>query len=125
MIAYNESNAFHSPLSVTRTTLKDLVKVRFPCVTAVHTANNVYFFGTNYAVGMLVCSGSTAGLPDFAEVLRIMLICDKLTFFVRLQNALYNEHLRGYKLENTASLLLLAHGDLKDFYPLVAYTLAG
>lgn len=98
---------------------------RFPYVTAVHVANNVCFFGTNYAVGMLVCSGSTAGLPDFAEVLQIMLISDKLTFFVRLQNAWYNEHLRSYELENTASLLFLEHGDLKDFHPLAAYTLAG
>lgn len=101
MIAYNESNAVHSPLSVTKTSivpldilwdnLKDLVRGRFPYVTAVHVANNVCFFGTNYAVGMSVCSGSTAGLPDFAEMLQIMLICDKLKFFLRLQNACYNE----------------------------------
>ena len=135
MIAYHESHPVRSSLLVTKTTevsldvlrddLKDLVKCRFPAVTTVHVATNVSFLGTNYAVGMLVCCGSTAGLPDFAELLQIMLICDKLTFFVRLQNAWYNEHLRSYELENTGSVQLLEHKDLKDFYPLAAYTLAG
>lgn len=61
---------------------KDMVRCRFPTVTKVHVAKNVCFLGTDYIVGMLVCCGSTAGLPDFAEVLQIMLICEKLTFVV-------------------------------------------
>lgn len=127
MIAYHESHGVKPSLSVTKTTevsldvlkddLKDLVKCRFPAVMAVHFANNVCFLGTNYAVGMLVCCGSTAGLPDFAEVLQIMLICGKLTFFVRRQNTWYNEHLRNYELDNTGCVQLLEQRDLTDFHP--------
>lgn len=114
MIAYHESHPVRSPLSIPKATeisldvlqddLKDMMKCRFPAVTTVHVANNLSLLGTNYAVEMLVCSGSTTGLPDFAEVLQIMLICDKLTFFVRLQNGWYQEHLRSYELENTGSV---------------------
>lgn len=112
MVAYHQSHAVKPSLAVTKTTdvlkdaLKDLVKCRFPAVTAVHVTNNVYSLGTNYAVGMLCC-GSTAGLPDFSEVLQIMVICNKLLFFVRQQNTWYNEHLRSYELENTGSVQLL------------------
>lgn len=117
MIAYNlhESNAIRSPLSVTKSIelsldvpkddIKDTVKCRFPTVITVHAANNVCFLG--YATGMLVCFSSTAGLRDFAEVLQIMLIHEKLTFVVRLQNTWYNKHLRSYELENTGNVQLL------------------
>ncbi|KAL6480780.1 hypothetical protein MHYP_G00118130 [Metynnis hypsauchen] len=84
MVAYYQSHAVKPSLAVTKTTevsldvlkddLKDLVKCRFPAVTAVHVANNVCSLGTNYAVGMLLCCGSTAGLADFSEVLQIMLL---------------------------------------------------
>lgn len=90
MVAYHHSHAVKPSLAVINTTevsldvlkddLKDLVKCRFPSVTTVHVANNVCSLGTNYAVGMLLCCGSTAGLPDFSEVLQIIVICNKLTF---------------------------------------------
>lgn len=133
MIAYNESHGVKQSLSVTKTTeisldvlkddLKDLVKHRFPSVSKVHVANNACFLGTTYAVGMLVCCGS--GLPDFAEISQILLISDKLSFFVRLQTAWYNEHLRSYEIDSTCSVKLLEQRDLRDFYPLAAYTLGG
>lgn len=64
-------------------------------------------------------------LADFSEVLQIKVICDKLNFFVRQRNTWYNEHLRSYDLENAGSLQLVEQRQLKDFYPLAAYTLAG
>jgi len=91
----------------------------------VHVANNVCFLGTSYTVGLLLCFGSTAGLPDFAELLHLLIISEKLIFFVRLQCAWYNEHLRSYELENTSNVQLLQQSDLPDFYPLTAYSLAG
>lgn len=112
MIAYHlhKLNAVRPSLSVTKTTelsldvladdRKDIMKCRFPAVTTVNIENNVCFLCTNYATGMLVCYGSTAGLPDFAEVLQIM------NFVVRLQNTWYNEHFRSYELDNTGNVQL-------------------
>lgn len=65
-----------------------------------HVANSVCFLGTNYATGMKVCCGSTAGLPALAEVLKVMLIYDNLAFVVKLQNTWFVEHLRSYKSSN-------------------------
>lgn len=75
MIAYHQPHAVKPSLAVTKTAevsldvlkedLEELAKGRFPSVTAMHVANNVFFLGTNYAVGMLVCCGYTAGLSNF------------------------------------------------------------
>ena len=54
--------------------LKDDPKCRFPGVSRVHMANSVNRSGTTYASGMVVCHVCTAGLPDFAEVLQIMIV---------------------------------------------------
>lgn len=90
-----------------------------------HVTNSVSFLGTNYAAGMLVCCGSTAGLPDFAEVMQIMVVHDKLAFVVKLQNAWYNEYLRNYEVENTSNLQLTEQKALADFLPLVVYSVEG
>lgn len=74
---------------------------------------------------MLLCYGSTAGLPDFGEVLQIIMVSDELVFVVKLLNAWHNEHLRSYELENTGNIQLLEQREIVDFYPLAVYTLAG
>lgn len=60
MVAHHHLQAVKPSLAVTKTEevcidllkddLKDLVKRRFPAVTAVHVVKNVCFLGTNYAV---------------------------------------------------------------------------
>lgn len=131
----HKSNAVQQSLLVSKTTevsldvltddIQDALKCRFPGVTRVHIANSVNCSGTTYAVGMVVCHGSTAGLPDFGEVLQIMIIHNKPLFVIRLKISWYNEHLRSYELENTSNKKVTEQKDLPDFYPLAAYRLAG
>lgn len=112
-------------MDVLKDDINDPLKCRFPGVTRVHIANSVNCSGTTYAAGMVVCHGSTAGLPDFAEVLQIMIVHNKPVFVIRLKMAWYNEHLRNYELENTINEKVIEQKDLPDFYPLAAYTMAG
>lgn len=131
----HDSNVTKSSLSVTTTQqvsvdvlkdgIKDLVQHRYPHVTVVHVANNVHFSGTNYKPGMLLCHGFTADLPDFSEVLQIILVCNELAFVVRLLSTWYNEHFRSYELEHTGNIQILEQKEMVDYYPLAAYTVAG
>ena len=131
----HDSNAVKPSFLVTKTTevsldvlkddIKDALKCRFPGVTRVHIANSVNCSGTTYAAGMVVCHGCTAGLPDFAEVLQIIIVNNKPGFVIRLKMAWYNEHLRSFELENTRNEKVIEQKDLPDFYPLATYTLAG
>lgn len=104
--------------------IKDTLKYRFPGVTRVHIANSVNCSGTTYAAAMVVCHGSTAGLPDFAEVLQIVIVHKKPVFVIRLKMTWYNEHLRCCELDNTSKNQVIEQKDLPDFYPLAAYTQA-
>ena len=131
----HDSNAVKPSFLVTKTTevsldvlkddIKDALKCRFPGVTRVHIANSVNCSGTTYAAGMVVCHGCTAGLPDFAEVLQVIIVNNKPGFVIRLKMAWYNEHLRSFELENTRNEKVIEQKDLPDFYPLATYTLAG
>lgn len=84
-----------------------------PNTAIAHRTNKVCYFCTNYTSGMLVCYTSTAGLPGFAEMLQIILVSDKLTFVVHLQNMWYNEHLQSYELENTGNVQLVEKTELQ------------
>nr|XP_023651070.1 uncharacterized protein LOC111835233 isoform X1 [Paramormyrops kingsleyae]XP_023651071.1 uncharacterized protein LOC111835233 isoform X1 [Paramormyrops kingsleyae] len=113
------------PLEVLDKGIKETVKEQFPNVTAVHVANKIEYFGTMYSVGMMLAYGSTGGLADFAEIVQMIVVLDKLSFVVRLQSAWYNEHLRCFTLEATRNIQILQQAQLTDLYPLAAYTVAG
>lgn len=134
-LSLNECSALKKSVSVTRTsqvslhvlneTIKDFLLCKYPNVTMVHVSIKVTFSGTSYAPGMLLCHGSTAGLPDFAEVSQIILVLDSIFFVVKLLNAWYNEHLRSYELDYTGNIQVIEPKELLDFYPLAMYTVAG
>ncbi|KAK0145607.1 hypothetical protein N1851_015505 [Merluccius polli] len=127
----HESNAVKPSLLVTKTTevsldvLKDDIKDELKCRFPEYIANSVNCSGTTNTAGMVVCHGSTAGLPDFAEVLQIMVVHNKPVYVIRLKIAWYNQHLRSFELENTSNEQVIEQKDLPDFYPLATYTLAG
>ena len=94
-------------LDVLNAAIKDLVLRKYPNITMVHVSNKVAISGTSYAPGMLLCYGSTGGLPDFAEVSQIILVLDSIVFVVKLLNGWYNEHLRSYELEYTGNFQII------------------
>lgn len=123
--ALSVSKTSRVPLEVLKEDIKESVTQKFPKEAAVHLANKVDFFGTNYCVGMMLPFGSTGGLPDFAEILQMIIVRDSLFFVVKLQSAWYNEHLRSFKLESTGNIQILEQPQMTDVYPLAAYTVAG
>lgn len=81
--------------------------------------------GTTYSTGMILAHSSTGGLPDFVELIQIVVVHGKVSFIVKCLNAWYTEHFRRYELENTRSVKVTEPHDLSDIFPLAAYTVAG
>lgn len=74
---------------------------------------------------MILANGSTSGLPDFGELIQVVVVHGKLGFVVKCLNAWYSEHLGSYELENTKTIKVLELAQLSDIFPLAAYTIAG
>ncbi|KAF3847394.1 hypothetical protein F7725_020422 [Dissostichus mawsoni] len=74
---------------------------------------------------MILCFGSTGGLPDFAEIIQMAILDNCVHFIVKLLGAWYEEHLRSFQLEDTGKRALLEQQTLGDVIPLVAYTVGG
>lgn len=70
---------------------------------------------------MVVVWGSTGGLPDFAEVVQIVVLEGNLSFIVREFSAWYMEHFGAFELCPTSKVSLIQHGALADQYPLADY----
>lgn len=73
---------------------------------------------------MILACGSTAGMPEFAEILQICIVGDELSFIVRLYVAWYQDHFRAFHLTLSPGreVALVQLEELRDCYPLVAYT---
>lgn len=122
MVAYHQSHAVKPSLTVTKTTevsfdvikddLKVLVKCRFPSVTALLVANNMFFLATNYAVGMLLCC-VVRSVADNGDLWQTNFFCETTKHMVQWtpQELRAREHSQ-----------LLEQRELQDFYPLAAYS---
>lgn len=111
-------------LSVSRKTevavevLKDSIKEsfsrKFPGMVAVNLTDKVTVLGTLYCVGMLLPFGSTGGLPDFGEIIQIMLVHDSPVFVLKLLSEWYHKHLRSFAVQPTGEIQIVQHSQLKD-----------
>lgn len=101
------------------------LRQKYPGITRVNLTKNVTTRGVNYRNGMILACGSTAGMPEFAEILQICLVGDELSFIVRLYFAWYQDHFRAFQLTlSPGREVALVHlEELTDTYPLVAYTI--
>ena len=100
------------------------LRQKYPDISQVHLAKNVTTRGINYRNGMLVACGSTAGMPEFAEILQLCILGDELSFIVRLFCAWYRDHFRAFQLTSSPGreVALVQLEELTDCYPLVAST---
>lgn len=112
-------------LTVLREDIRKAVENKFPGESNVQIANTVSYSGTSYTTGMILAHGSTGGLPDFVELIQMVVINGKVGFIVKCLNAWYSEHFRSFELENTRSVKVIESCDLSDIIPLAAYTVAG
>lgn len=113
------------PLDVLHKDIKEAILQKHPSQTCAQLTNCVFSHGTKYAVGMILVYGSTAGLPDFIEIIQIVILQETLSFIVKAKNAWYIEHLRSFQLEDTGKVLLVEKKELADVYPLVSYSVQG
>lgn len=59
--------------------MKESLAKKFTNEEAVDVTNKASILGTDYAVGMLLPLGITGGLPDFAEIIQIVIMHDAHT----------------------------------------------
>lgn len=90
---------------------------------SVPLTTSVTYCGTVYKVGMILPYGCTGGLPDFAEIMQIVILDKSISFIVKTFSALYDEHLRSYYLQSNGDVRLVEFKALCDWYPLAAYCL--
>lgn len=72
---------------------------------------------------MILIYGSLGGLPEFCEILQMVILQDKLIFIVKRLSGWYIEHYRAYDLKTSPGkeVELLEPQDLHDSYPLADY----
>lgn len=123
--AVSVSKISRVPLDDVSENIQDFFSQKFPEETAVRLTKAAEFQGTSYSTGMMLVYGCTGGLPDFAEIVQIIIVHDHLVFVVKLQGAWYCEHLICFKLGSTNLVKVIEQSQLTDLYPLATYTLEG
>lgn len=61
-------------------------------------ASSVCIDGIKYSADMVISVGTCAGLPDFRQIAKIVVINTDIAFVCRLMTSWYDEHLRVYDL---------------------------
>lgn len=76
---------------------------------------------------MVAARGSLAGLPEFCEIVHMILLQETLLFIVKILDAWYLEHYRAYDLviSSPRELKLVGARELTDPYPLAQYMIGG
>lgn len=59
------------------------VKEKHPHMDTVNLAKNVSYNGYNYRTGMVVAHGSLAGLPEFFEIVHMIVLQETLIFIIK------------------------------------------
>lgn len=89
-------------------------------------ASSVCIDGIKYSADMVISVGSCAGLPDFRQIAKIVVINTEIAFVCRLMTAWYDEHLRVYDLchSHLPTFLVTQLSELNVF-PLSLYRVHG
>lgn len=95
---------------------------KYPDATVVNLAQNVSVDGINYRNGMVIAHGSVGGLPEFAEIVQMCVLKDRLEFIVKKIPSWYREHYRAFQLDpSPKGVSLIDLSELADRYPLSDY----
>ncbi|KAL2078046.1 hypothetical protein ACEWY4_025731 [Coilia grayii] len=87
------------------------------------STNQVNIDGTSFVVGMFVCTGVQNSLPEFKEIINILLLANRITLLLKDYNVWYVEHLRSFELTVNGGNghVVCCVRQLKDHTPLYAY----
>ncbi len=137
MIAYNLASTTTETSSLTVSAVstvsvdilhqdvQKVLRLEYPDITHIQLTKNASVNGVNYREGMVVVHGSVGGLPEFAEVIQMVVVEKSLSFIVKKLDAWYREHFRAFELCPTSEVSLIQLGALLDPYPLADYRIGG
>nr|XP_054599134.1 uncharacterized protein LOC107389155 isoform X1 [Nothobranchius furzeri]XP_054599135.1 uncharacterized protein LOC107389155 isoform X1 [Nothobranchius furzeri] len=109
---------------------KDIVsalKQKSVNVETVAFAESVTHNGLLYKCGMILVHGSLGGLPEFCEIIHMVILHNNPLFVVKKLSVWYIEHFRSYDLKCSPNkeVEVLEPKELLDRYPLVDYRIGG
>lgn len=64
-------------------------------------AKSVTYNGLNYKCGMILIHSLLGGLPEFSEIIQMVILQDKIIFIVKKLSGWYIEHYRAYDLKTS------------------------
>lgn len=105
--------------------VQKVLKLKYPDITHIQLTKNASVNGVNYRNGMIIVYGSAGGLPEFAEVVQMVVVEKSLSFIAKELRAWYREHFRAFELCPTSQVSLIQLGALVDQYPLADYSIGG
>ncbi len=101
--------------------VQKVLKLKYPDIVHLQLTKTASVNGVTYREGMIVVCGCTGGLPDFAEVVQMVVLEGNLSSIVKEFGAWYREHFRAFELCPTSQVSLIQLGALVDQYPLADY----
>lgn len=107
--------------------LKVAIQTKYLGIDSVSVATKVFIYGTEYKKGMFISKGHTGCLPDFSQIVKIVLVYNKAVFVVQPYSAWFLEHMRCYELVRNpaAALQLVETQEMNGHHPLSGYTVGG
>lgn len=107
--------------------ISNALRQKSPDMDNVCLAKSVAYNGIIYKCGMILIHGSLGGLPEFGEIIQMVILQDKLIFILKKLSGWYMEHYRAYDLKTSPSkeVELVEPQELHDTYPLADYNIRG
>lgn len=83
--------------------------------------------GIKYHPGMILSAGSCSGLPEFAQIKKIVAANADILFVCQKMTAWYCEHLRSYQLHcnDVTTMCVVKLSELNEVLPLSVYRVQG
>ncbi len=107
--------------------VRKAIEHKYGNLDTVFLSTHASIYGTKYLEGMFLSLGQTSGLPDFGEIVKIIIVNNKVSFILKPFKSWYMEHLRSYELTSncTSELQVVEPKELNGYQPLYPYIRAG
>lgn len=91
------SNVSTVPVDLLKEEMARAIRSKYPNTCEVHLAKNASSSDIAYSKGMIVALGSAGGLPEFAEIILMCAINEKLFLILKGLCGLYSERYRAFE----------------------------
>lgn len=107
--------------------VQSLLQQRNGQQSTVLAASSASVHGVKYSADMIVSVGKFAGLPEFRQITRIVVINTEILFVCKLLTSWYTEHMRAYELccSGAGGLTVTHLSELNNVFPLSSYKVKG